>query len=76
MQIRNSIIPLVKGSSSDRGYNYEAKLSCENFFGQLTIRECMGSSFEGSVNMDLYEDVGEDKYLRKEVACSQTKVNG
>ena len=36
-----------------------------NISEQFTICECMRPSFEGSVNMDLYED----DYLRKEVSC-------
>ena len=36
-----------------------------NISEQFTIRECMRPSFEGSINMDLYEDVDEDDYLRK-----------
>ena len=36
-----------------------------NISEQFTIRECMRPSFEGSVNMDLLEDVDEDDYLRK-----------
>ena len=44
-----------------------------NISEQLTIRECMRSSFERSVNMDLEEDVDEDDYLRKEVSCSKTR---
>ena len=47
-----------------------------NFHGNIsehfTIRECMRPSFEVSVNVDLYEDVDEDDYLRKEVSCSDT----
>ena len=30
-RMRNSIISLDKGNSSDRGYNCEAELSCEHF---------------------------------------------
>ena len=43
-----------------------------NISEQFTIRECMRPSFEGSVNMDLQEDVDGDDYLRKEVSCSKT----
>ena len=32
----------------------------------------MRPSFEGSVNMDLYEDVEENDYLREKVSCSKT----
>ena len=42
-----------------------------NISEQFMIRECM-RSFEGSVNMDLYEDV-DDEYLRKEISCSKTR---
>ena len=35
-------------------------------------RECMRPSFEGSVNMDLLEEVDEDDYVRKQVSCSNT----
>ena len=45
-----------------------------NISEQFTICECMRPSFEGSVNMDLYEDVDEDDYLRKEVSCSMTNI--
>ena len=30
--------------------------------------------FEGSVDMDLYKDVDEDDYLRKEASCSKTNL--
>ena len=39
----------------------------------FTINECKRPSFEGSVSMDLQEDVNEDDYLRKEVSCSKTR---
>ena len=42
-----------------------------NISVQFAIRECMRPSFEGSVNMDLY-DVDENDCLRKEVSCSKT----
>ena len=45
-----------------------------NISEQFTIRECMRPSFEGSVNMDLKEDVDEDDYLTKEVSCSKTSL--
>ena len=44
-----------------------------NISEQFPIRECMRPYFEGSVNMDLQEDVDKDDYLRKEVSCSKTK---
>ena len=44
-----------------------------NISEQFTIRECMIPSLEGSVNMDLQEDVDENDYLRKEVSCSNTR---
>ena len=43
-----------------------------NISEQFMIRVCMRPSFEGSVNMDLQEDVDEDDYLRKKVLCSET----
>ena len=45
--------------------NFQVKIS-----EQFTIHECM-RPFKGSVNMDLYKDVDEDDYLRKEVSCSK-----
>ena len=57
--MRNSIISLDKGNSSDRGYNCEAKLLSEHF---------LRPAFEGSVNMDL-QDVDKDDYLKKEFSC-------
>ena len=39
-----------------------------NISEQFTIRD----SIEGSVHMDLSEDVDEDDYLRKEVSCNTT----
>ena len=36
-----------------------------NISEQVTICDCTRPSFEGSVNMDLQEDVGEDNNLRK-----------
>ena len=44
-----------------------------NISEQFTINECKRLSFEGSVSMDLQEDVNEDDYLRKEVSCSKTR---
>ena len=44
-----------------------------NISEQFMIRECMRPSFEGSVNMDLSEDVDEDDYLRKKVSYSKAK---
>ena len=38
-----------------------------NLSKQFSIFEYMIPSFEGSVNMDIYEDVDVDDYLRKEV---------
>ena len=43
-----------------------------NISEQFTIHERMRSFFEGSVKLDLQEDVYEDDYLRKEVPCSKT----
>ena len=43
-----------------------------NISEHFTFRECTRPSFEGSVNMDVQEDVDEDDYLRKEVSCSKT----
>ena len=67
--MRNSIISLDKGNSSDRGGSrwievdrggsrwIEVIIVRPNFHvdisEQVTIRQCMRSSFEGSVNMDL-----------------------
>ena len=45
-----------------------------NISEQFTICECMRPSFEGSVNMDLQEDIDEDDYLRKEVLSSKTNL--
>ena len=45
-----------------------------NISEQFTICECMRSSFERLVNMDLEVDVNEDDYLRKEVSCSETNL--
>ena len=58
-RMRNSIILLDKGNSSDRGYNGGPNIHV-NISEQFTIRECMRPSFEGSVNMDLSEDVDKD----------------
>ena len=44
-----------------------------NISEQFMIRECMRPSFEGSVNMDLSEDVNEDDYMRKEVSDSKAR---
>ena len=38
------------------------------------IRECMRPTFEGSVDMDLQEDVDQDDYLRIKVSCSETML--
>ena len=48
--------------------NFHVKIS-----EQFTIRECMRPSFEGSVNMDLKENVDKDDYLRNKVSCSKTR---
>ena len=45
-----------------------------NISKQFTIRECVKSSLEGSVNMNS-QDVDETDYLRKEVSCSKTINN-
>ena len=44
-----------------------------NISEQFTIRECIRTSFEGSVNMG-QKGVDEDDYLRKEVLCSKTSL--
>ena len=53
-RMRNSIISLDKGSSSDRGYNCEAKLSHEHFWTiyDLWVHETFFRRVY-SVNMDL-----------------------
>ena len=43
-----------------------------NISEQFTIREYLRYFFEGSIHMDLLEDVDEDDYLRKEISCSKT----
>ena len=45
-----------------------------NISEQFTIDECMRPSFEGSVNMDLYEDVDQDDCLRNKGLCGKTSV--
>ena len=46
-----------------------------NISDQFTIRKCMRPSLEGSVNMNLLEDVDEDDNLRKNVSCSKTRLS-
>ena len=43
-----------------------------NISEQFMIRECI-RPFEGSVHVDLHEDVDKDDYLRKEVSSGKTK---
>ena len=45
-----------------------------NISEQFMILKCMKSSFEASVNMNLYEDVDDDDCLMKEFSCSETNL--
>ena len=46
-----------------------------NIYEQFIICEFMRPSFEGSVNIDVEDDLDEDDYLRKEVSSGKTTTD-